>query len=90
MIWASGCGDDGYDHDNGDGGDDDDIHGDGGDGEDTDGGDDHDIHGDGGDDDDVSAESLTSFAAPTMALAADWEDDEDDKTGAEESHPGYC
>ena len=52
-------------------GDDDDIHGDGGDVEDTDGGDDHDIHGDGGDDDDVSAESLTSFAAPTMALAAD-------------------
>ena len=83
MIWASGCGDDGGDHDNGDGGDDDD---DGG----GDGSDHHDVHGDGGDDDDVSAESLTSFAAPTMALAADWEDDEDDKTGAEESHPGYC
>ena len=36
-----------------------------------DGSDHHDVHGDGGDDDDVSAESLTSFAAPTMALAAD-------------------
>ena len=45
--------------------------GDGGDDDDDDGGDDDDIHGDGGDDDDVSAESLTSFAAPTMALAAD-------------------
>ena len=32
----------------------------------------------------------TSFAASTMALAADGEDDEDDKAGTEESHPGYC
>ena len=34
-------------------------------------------------------ESPTSFAASTMALAADGEDDKDDKAGAEESHPGY-
>ena len=33
---------------------------------------------------------FTSFAAPTMALAADGEDDEDDEAGAEESHPRYC
>ena len=35
-------------------------------------------------------ESPTSFAASTMALAADGEDDEDDKAGTEESHPRYC
>ena len=35
-------------------------------------------------------ESPTSFAASTMALAADGEDDEDDEAGAEESHPRYC
>ena len=34
-------------------------------------------------------ESPTSFAASTMALAADGEDDEDDKAGTEKSHPGY-
>ena len=33
---------------------------------------------------------FTSFAAPTMALAADGEDDEDHEAGAEESHPRYC
>ena len=32
----------------------------------------------------------TSFTASTMALAADGEDDEDDKARAEESHPRYC